>query len=539
MSYNVSARDTWECVCTHCGKRHKSTQLCFDFTEVFKRAVPEYFAELKDMLDSTAFIRLMNNWTNCALKPTMLSAEEILQMTPNRQKTGASGVEVGTLTVPAEAWKKKLEEFQRSSRNFKADEHSLLQRMIVQLGQFGPNLIQEELHIYQEGKGDLRVSSVKTADGELKDIRYCPRCGGAMSYWAGRFPELVLTVIGGPRISKSSALAACADFFQKRGHLCGITWTGSHLDPDWNSFREHYLNPYSSNLKVQPTEPNLPTIPHFSVNICIGGDRNLVLTVVDLPGEYDTRADEQVRLDPKIHKQYEDVYQSVDCVWFCTDDVELDQINITGRGMEKVREDRGYDEGRLPTPTEDRNQKLALFASRFKTNVPTVFLLGKCDCLDEENQARVGFSRGGSAMWHDCNWIIPQENQPPILRGQRYHEKALNLREFLMERNKNLISNFEEVFPAHTYIATSNYGHPVQNGGSVNADGLEPFQTELPFLWMLAVKGLLPVKDEVGECWAKEATRNKRQYLAWQNLCMFKDSKECYFAHVRPRFLRR
>ena len=28
-----------------------------------------------------------------------------------------------------------------------------------------------------------------------------------MSYWAGRYPEVVLTVLGGPRISKSTALA--------------------------------------------------------------------------------------------------------------------------------------------------------------------------------------------------------------------------------------------------------------------------------------------------------------------------------------------
>lgn len=526
MKYNGNGRPIHSCICTKCGNRSDSTQLCFDFSQLFK-------AELEKDCDKnleTMITKVINACTNHHRGPTLLSEQDLIDWTVDHRQT-SSGSSSGVLRVPAEEWKaravKGLSKLGLSNGDITAWE-KFIQEKEFDSG----NVLELAVSYLKIDPGDIRISKVEFpgSSNPLLTTRYCPCCGEEMSYWSGRFPELVLTVVGGPRISKSTALAACAAFFLDHEKECGITWEGNPDDRSWETFLEDCVDRYRSNERLDATRTGgHASIPHFSVLVKVKGvdrrmARQLILTVVDLPGEYDTDAEGQkVQFNPALYEQYKVFYQNVDCVWYCTDKAELEELDI-GKS-EQARTALGYEEGRGMIRTAERVRKLAEYAAMFRKDVLAVFLLGKSDFLQEYPDFG-SLYRKGYDLRNGNPWITVPVNSSPVFRGRQYHEKARRLRRLLESRNPDLVHGFEDAFQARTYIATSNYGHAFDIGGDCS---LSPYQTELPFLWLLAAKGYLMVQDGRNETYAKGGS------LAWQRLCLYEDRRYNYGMEKKER----
>ena len=96
------------------------------------------------------------------------------------------------------------------------------------------------------------------------------------------------------------------------------------------------------------------------------------------------------------------------------------------------------------------------------------------------------------------------------------------------------MEQFENTFPAHTYVTTSNYGHGFKDGVPED-DKIRPFQREVPFLWTLAVLGYLDVYEKkssriplFGSTWkmdraGKDEKNPDEMNRTWRNLCMVED----------------
>lgn len=196
--------------------------------------------------------------------------------------------------------------------------------------------------------------------------------------------------------------------------------------------------------------------------------------------------------------------------------------------MEKKRVMLGYEMGRELIRTSERVEKLGRYAELFQKDIPVVFLLGKSDCYRNEVDDQDLYQKNYDPR--KCSWLELPAGSSPVFCGREYHKKALFLRKFLMERNAELVTGFESAFTARTYIAVSSYGHPVVKD-SMGQEPREPYQTELPFLWMLAVKGYLMVKDQDEEHYA-DKDRDKGR-LTWEQLCLYGSRLKTYGSAAR------
>ena len=87
----------------------------------------------------------------------------------------------------------------------------------------------------------------------------------------------------------------------------------------------------------------------------------------------------------------------------------------------------------------------------------------------------------------------------------------------------------------HTFLATSNYGHGFLEDGTP-AGPRRPFQTDAPFLWMLAMLGYLPTGEGDREYYAADpAGRGEEDRLTWENLGMYGRSANGYRSHHSRR----
>lgn len=544
-----------ECICPYCGKKGKSGDLCFDFSMQFLNRKDLYFCGCaSDDIEryGNSFTAMVNDWHNKGYGPTFFSEKELLDYTKDRISTGAQGVMSGILAIRNRTVKEKLRAWEGS---VPAEYQELLEFMLGDGFAAGEYALLMKVMYYKEGDGDVQITSIRDDKGRMiADKRHCPHCGGVMSYWAGRYPEVVLTVLGGPRISKSTALAACADVFVSGLADCAISWQsygvrrvdGNEVrekgDKSWIQFENNCLNPYRENREVVATKTgNAEAIPRFSVRVDIGQNSktSLILTVVDLPGEY-SQDRERLGVSDSIFTKYQELYKNVDCVWYCTDVVEHKQLNISERQELKRY---GYDEGRNLTPTDELVTRIEQLAGLFRENVPVVFLLGKSDTVEAPESItsilyQKNYKPGASSSWLDV-----EGNRPPILRGRDFYNRAHQLRDYLWKQNRRLIEQFEMSFPVHTFLATSNYGHyfeEVENEGGqkkTRATGLlAPFQTEVPFLWMLAMLGYLPVSEENMEYYTVDQEgRKDADRLTWENLGMYGRSASGYRSHGNRR----
>ena len=534
-----------ECICPYCGKKSKSSELCFDLSEQFKRWKNMYFdqctQEERERF-SGAFDGLVNCWHNQGHGPTFFSEAELREYSGNLTDTGAQGVSRGMLEILAPKWKEKLHE---KRDEVPAEYRDLMEFMLGDSFASRKYMLRMEVQHYKEGDGDVRITAIRDAKGNMiADQRHCPHCGGVMSYWAGRYPEVVLTVLGGPRISKSTALAACADVFVYDRAACAISWQshgvrtvdGSEVrekgDKSWIQFETDCLEPYSKNRKVAATKTgNTEAIPRFSVLVRIGQKTNLILTVVDLPGEYSLDRD-RLGVSENIFTKYQEFYRNVDCVWYCTDVVELKQLNVS----EKQELNKyGYDEGRRLTPTDELVARIRQLSALFRKDVPVVFLLGKSDTVEAQGRIRSILYQDNYRPGASSDWLDIEGKRPPILRAKDFCDRAQQLRAYLVQQNARLIECFEEHFPVHTFLATSNYGHgfvdtEVEKG--VPTGDKRPFQTEAPFLWMLAMLGYLPVSEGNTEYYTVDREgRKDADQLTWENLGMYGRSAGGYRSH--------
>ena len=534
-----------KCTCTKCGKKWEAEELCFDLSEIvvdqlgqLLRAANESDSAEMTMDDSVierALDKLRSNWKRDHKHAAMFSGKELSAMLQDVSGSG-DGTEK-LLVLGRDEWRERLEaripymgeQEKRESRfilpsgdgiagiDYNSNRENLLSRHVVVDYRTG-------------GLASIRFSGTDI----MIDKRYCPGCGNEMSSMAGRYPEIVMTVIGGPRANKSTALAACLSCFIEHPEY-RIQMDGMG-DAGWGSFDRDYLKEYQRNRKVAPTQTESNQIPRFSVRITItdhnGTRKSLVLTVVDLPGEFDVRTgEENGDISPDIIRDYADLYENVDFVWYCTDKVELDQIDIAD--AEDIREAHGYEERHRLLDVHQRCRKLEKYGHLFNKNVAALLLLGKSDTLVMQRNDPELFSTEG-----DCTGIIDAMGTfgvklngqfSPYLNQRDYWDRTYALRQYMMRRNPALINAFEDAFPNHSYVVTSNYGHNFLGEG-INMPR-SPYMTGVPLLWMLAVAGYLDVG--IGT----DFTNSEEEHTVWENLCMTRGAFQAQGGNERNRSL--
>ncbi len=452
------------CMCPNCGRKIDSSHLTFDFTEYIGNEIKKMVTDGETRADCEA---LFNDWQETPL----LENEETLYSYPS-DLNGNGGVKEKYVRYQL-PYDRILKRAKSGSRNTKFIQWMEKNRERIEKKEMS-------LWLRKTGDGDIKVNQVLTKDGEpVAMVRRCPECYGVMSYWAGRYPEIALTVLGGPRTSKSTTLTACAYAFMTGNG--DIRWEGAKDDKMWQFFQKNYLDYYRKGLPIKPTDDQDDKIPKISFKVTFK-NRNtpICLTFVDIPGEFN--GDQGV--NQKVYQKYKNYYDNIDFIWYCTDPAEIRQLEGKAAEMEQLQS-LGYerDQEIVKNPSLVSNMRnLSGFFACAERHVPVVYILGKTDSdiISEDEKQEFGLFKAG---------IDPVQD---VLDVRRFYDQSKKVRSYIDKHNRQLLEEFENDFPDRCYIAVSAYGfYPKKNREERE---LCSFNCRMPFYWMLALRNCLDIR---------------------------------------------
>ena len=327
-------------------------------------------------------------------------------------------------------------------------------------------------------------------------VKRCPNylCHMKLSYYAGMYPQIVLSVLGGQRISKTSTITACYDYFKKNNANDGfnVSWEVREDDVGVQNFLEKCYEPYTKGYKVAETErARIDEIPKLTFHVKINRPNkkivHLCLTFVDLPGEFCRERDNVTLL-----ARYRYFYQHVDYLLYCIEPSEL--------GFRLTEEKCGLKETEIMT-TQEHEILISNIKGLFQNSsiVPTLFILGKSDLLGEA--ARDPETIKTMQLYFDNNElpenIVSFYNR---IRGNdfscdSYHLLSEYVYSFLEKTYKQFIDIINSSkFSQKTFVSVSAYGFsPVLKETHNPPKDPKPYNIALPFYWILAHLGYLCV----------------------------------------------
>lgn len=496
-----------KCICTRCGRKTDSASLNFNVTNIIKKelksVVEEKMPDENNERLYNAIETFFNVWNQT--DPIYMSENELWNLSETKEMRGEN--KYVSLGFPYQNIINKLEKKYDSDLESQKDVMSVwMQREEKQIKN-----ISVALWLRKTGDGDIRFNEVldDKKGKPITKMRLCPFCGNEMSYWSGRYKEMVLTVLGGPRISKSTTLTACAASFLDGDS--DIVWEGHSDDKAWKQFNNIYIKNYRDGKPLKATIDQEDEIPKVTFKVTIEG-RPLALTFIDLPGEFNNRRG----VENKIYEKYRYFYENVDFVWYCTDPREVLQL-------EEYNDELGYEEGNMLIDTETLKSNMLEFSGFFKNvgrTVPVAYILGKTDfsVIDDRDKEQYKL------------YAPNQQNCKIPLDIDDFFNRSQNVREYIKKKNSDLLDGFETCFEDHCYIATSAYGYNPRNK-TIDHDDKKPYQCSLPFLWMMALCNYIEISTVIltsglfGKLRATRVERllnelpEKEQLSAFQKLC--------------------
>lgn len=333
---------------------------------------------------------------------------------------------------------------------------------------------QEILYSFREleprkGEGEIAVGSLMIGTKPISK-RYCPECCAEMSSFAGACKEYVLTVIGNPRVSKSTGLAAAISYVKQQREGVSIETDGDN--ENWKQFKENYLDKYEKNEKVMATTTgqNDNGIPQFSIKVNFNTGKSCIITILDIPGELIKTANED------IWKLYGKLYKQVDYVWFCMDVPEIEQI-VPGQNdaNNRMLKKAGYfDDGELQSPISIGEivgnmskpiSPIGMITADRQNDVKAMFVITKSDVANENDRNLYSLLEQGD------NELVQFDKDKEILYVDESHmyNKMIGWRRYISDKQGNNMGAvwkmFERSFPIHGYCALSAYGIEGPNEG--------------------------------------------------------------------------
>ena len=477
-------------VCPHCGKIIESGQQAFDLTGFFGKQVKKYLESRALPKEDSDNRRLYNQgmeqfFNSMAAEDPLIFTENDLWGMPFVESETRAVVRTILFRFPYEKVKdhmskiitgRESEEILKQTYTWYMKRSGFMKRMVFRL------------NLMKMSDGDIRFDMIADDfdSSPITRVRVCPHegCNGKLSFWAGRYEEICLSVLGGPRVSKTTTLTAMAYRFLQ-GYQ-NIFWEGSQSDEAYLEFEKTCLAFYSQGKPIPATEMVKNNIPRISFRVRLANTGYIVLTFVDLPGELNN----EEGISEELFRRYQHYFDNVDFIWYCTDPGELVGL-IAGAQNGNDADQLGYDSGRAALRTEqicnNMNQMQGFFRQTDKA-IPVAYILGKTDSdlisrAEKENYHL--FEPNGST-----NRAYPVDIIPLDL--ETFYKESDLVRRFMRQKNMQLVQTFENDFPAKCYFAMSAYGwNPKMNTEQRIPDY---YKTTVPFIWMLACKGKIPIR---------------------------------------------
>lgn len=472
-------------VCPHCGRLIEEGEQAFDLTpylgsqvkrylnsEEFNKGCGGYLDKKNTLLQGME--RLFNNFADN--NPLIFKEKELWNMTSEKPDM-ATVKRTVLMKFPYDEIKKRIGITQEND-----EKYSEVNEWYLSNKSFMSKLVLR-LNLIKMGNGDICFDTITDAYNNTVVVRerICPHegCHGKLSFWSGRYKEICLSVLGGQRVSKTTTLTAMADVFLK-GHQ-GVTWEGSRSDEAYKEFEDTCLNSYRKGKPIPPTAVIKNNTPRISFRVKLGTTGYIVLTFVDLPGELNN----ENGLSDELFEKYHHYFDNVDFMWYCTDPAELCRLEQAAH-QGNLADQHGYGEGKTALRTEvicNNMNQLAGFFNRADKVIPVAYILGKTDSALIPQNEKIAYHLYGLGK----KSVV--EEIPMNLK--LFYEEADLIRQYMHDKNPILVDTFTRNFKEKCFFAMSAYGwNPKETENDRRPDA---YKCTVPFIWMLACEGLIPI----------------------------------------------
>ena len=477
-------------VCPHCGRNINEGEQAFDLTVFLGQMV-------KRLLQSRLFNEDENNdekerigsgmeafFNTMKQNDPLVFTEKALWELPSIKSDSPTTAKTVLFQFPYTTIKEKMklhlqggdEPLKTSAFEWYNGHESLLKKMVFRMS------------LRKMAEGDIRFDTIldNFDSRPITRTRVCPHegCHGKLSFWAGRYREICMSVLGGERVSKTTTLTAMA-YAYIQGYQ-GIRLEGSSEDEAFDDFESNCLSYYSDGQPLKATELVKKNTSRLSFRVTLGKNGYITLTFVDLPGELNN----EEGISDEMFARYGYYFDNVDFIWYCTDPGELVGLQETAQKGNHADE-LGLEEGKAPLRTAricaNMEQLGGFFRDAGKV-IPVAYILGKTDSdlidpTDKEN----------FHLHEEPHWAArrPPCDLVPLDLEQFYRESAMT-KEYMKRRNPKLVDTFEKNFLSRGYFAMSAYGWNPKNNKEKRSP--DPYKTTVPLIWMLACKGYIPIK---------------------------------------------
>lgn len=392
-------------------------------------------------------------------------------------------------------------------------------------------LLERELGFYHTMVGGHRFpEKIRDWDSQvvISNERRCAKCGQLLSPDTGRARELRILLQGSSRAGKTSCIIAILSkllekqFEETEGFRAELTLQKKADASTTSSYHEWLWREicyYRQNIKVEKTGTvrEMPIVYSLLVKV---DSEEMVLTFVDMPGEYFDEADEnqQKQDSERLLKLYAPIYELCDMVWTCLRYETVVSKDLTDEQWAKLASDTGLSID-IASNTEYAKYRIRFreltqeFRNRgYKPPKHAVILTmtdGIVSVYDHTDQELQNMRD---------NHIIPAENDsekaPELIayagrdRRMVFQERACynlchRISTYIRNKNSGLYTLFQSFSPQTKYFAMAAYGHPALDRPAAEANRKKtgqkpkPFQIDLPLLWTMAVTDHLPIQYEV------------------------------------------
>lgn len=530
-SKKVAGTGRYYSFCPNCGWRGDCDDLLFDVSEV----IISYVTEAAKGILSEENQKIFEN--------RVVEKIKILKSTKQLRSYTEKGFELQGLaddenTEAHEIYEKIEEIVKASEAGFTHNEQEPLEKKIKEIinSRFG------KVELIPSPDNDAVTGSVSIGGKQLSSSeRYCPECkeNGQVSRYSGCYPEIVMALLGGPRASKTTTICAAIHALKKLDHGKDITVSfdnNEKLTKKWlitkeDDDKKSPLYMYQTNQKVESTTTVTRNGIACSFLVNIGG-AGVLISAIDIAGElFRTLAtrEEQKGDANEILNTYIKKYKFVDYLWICIDASTL--IHVTAQANdqgEQVGKALGYEDDKDDKADKADKDSLtkvvgftglnAIINSLKEVNLRrsadyklkgVALIWGKIDVYPTDNRKGVVTQKPSKVLddWkrYAEKYSKNYDNGYGVIRGgsvlnaEVITGQSSHIKDKLMHfGGKELINEVSRIAEGRACIfATSNYGHKPGECGII-----EPFNTMLPLLWMIAMEGRMKVeinrKDKTG-----------------------------------------
>lgn len=324
-----------------------------------------------------------------------------------------------------------------------------------------------------------RVNNNKLCQTCSREVtqKICPLCKGVLPATIDDLSDITIAIIGAKGSGKSHYVALLVDRIKKLFRTFG--WTLQALtDETIENYNTNFYNPlFYEQVPLQSTRRGKPEPLMYSLKFHKGNKR-VMLVFFDAAGEHFSSG-----VDMQSMNRYISNASGIICLM---DPLQLPEVRRELQARQVPLPDRGANVGEIL----DRLKNLINAKGKIKT--PLALAFSKMDALRINDPTYCG------KILFDgrCSMIYQESNYQGYIQKDELETIHCTLESWLEGVDPGILQACENEFRDYKLFGFSALGEPpVQKAGGLKLGcPPRPFRVEDPFLWILAVNGLIKMK---------------------------------------------